>query len=193
MSEVILTGVLGTERKIAELLKLRYEEVYPAFYNNAFQQLLIGKVTENEYLCNIVGDNSWPLSVENLKQIIRNNFQEIDNTKYIIQNLILNSHLKRGLLSDHAYEWIEYCRNNFTYETYFQEKIYSYEVGLTKQQPEIYTCMLQRLSLPASECLFIDDNAKNIALATKLGFKALLFTSAEELAETLTSYGLATE
>ena len=58
--------------------------------------------------------------------------------------------------------------------------IYSWQVRLTKPDPEIYRCLLERYDLKAEECIFIDDSPKNIAAANALGLHAFLFESYEK-------------
>jgi 2-haloacid dehalogenase len=48
-------------------------------------------------------------------------------------------------------------------------------LGLVKPQPEIYHHLLARIALPPQQCLFIDDNAVNIAAAEEIGLKAIHF------------------
>lgn len=45
-----------------------------------------------------------------------------------------------------------------------------------KPEREIYELLLQKYKLTASECLFIDDNADNIAAAEQMGIHGIVFT-----------------
>ena len=53
--------------------------------------------------------------------------------------------------------------------------------GVTKPGPEIYNLFLKRYSLRASGCVFIDDNATNVAGAEAVGIRGIRFTSVEAL------------
>ena len=53
--------------------------------------------------------------------------------------------------------------------------------GVTKPGPEIYNLFLKRYSLRASDCVFIDDNAANVAGAEAVGIRGIRFTSVEAL------------
>lgn len=68
--------------------------------------------------------------------------------------------------------------------------VVSGEEGLIKPDPEIYKRLLQRFDLQAPNCIFIDDNAGNIAAAKALGFEGIVFTTALELRQELTRRGI---
>ena len=64
--------------------------------------------------------------------------------------------------------------------------IASFKEHILKPEPAIFSLFLDRFSLQAETCLFIDDMAKNTAVAAALGFQTLtLTTGAETLPETL--------
>jgi 2-haloacid dehalogenase len=54
-----------------------------------------------------------------------------------------------------------------------------------KPYSEFYQILLDRYQVKPEECLFIDDNYRNILAAEKMGIKSIHFTSAEELRNTL--------
>ncbi|HSX43983.1 MAG TPA: HAD family phosphatase [Candidatus Saccharimonadales bacterium] len=51
----------------------------------------------------------------------------------------------------------------------FDPVIISCDVGMRKPDPEIYQLMLEKLGLPAEECIFVDNRADNVEAAKKLG------------------------
>ena len=63
----------------------------------------------------------------------------------------------------------------------FETIVVSGEEGVMKPDPRIFAVLLERTGRRASECLFIDDNAANVAAARQLGFQAIQFESAEQL------------
>lgn len=58
-------------------------------------------------------------------------------------------------------------------------------VKCLKPSPEIYRILLDRYSLQASNCVFIDDNAANVAGAEAVGIRGILFTGASDLRKLL--------
>jgi FMN phosphatase YigB (HAD superfamily) len=69
------------------------------------------------------------------------------------------------------------------------EKVYlSYEMGLMKPNPEIYLQVMRESDLVAEETLFLDDNADNIAAASKLGIDTILVQKPVTILDYLKDY-----
>ena len=69
------------------------------------------------------------------------------------------------------------------------EKVYlSYEMGLMKPDPAIYLHVLEESGLIAEETLFLDDNADNIAAASKLGIDTILVQKPVTILDYLKDY-----
>ena len=90
-----------------------------------------------------------------------------------------------------------YGLTNWSSETFYQiegnypvfglldGKVVSGDVKLLKPSPEIFHCVLDRFGLKAEECLFIDDNAANVAGALAVGIPALQFIDEPSLRQQL--------
>ncbi len=61
---------------------------------------------------------------------------------------------------------------------------------LIKPDPAIFTLMLERNGLAASRCIFIDDNAENVATAARMGLHGVRFTTPAALREALGKEGV---
>jgi len=72
----------------------------------------------------------------------------------------------------------------------FDVVIWSSEVGLRKPDPRIYQLMLEKLGFSPQECIFIDDQEKNILAAQEIGIHGIHFQSAEQLNEELGNLGI---
>ena len=59
--------------------------------------------------------------------------------------------------------------------------VVSGEEKIAKPDPGIFSILLQRYGLKPEECLFIDDNPKNVSTGESLGIRGLVFTSAAAL------------
>ncbi|MBU2051583.1 HAD-IA family hydrolase, partial [Patescibacteria group bacterium] len=66
------------------------------------------------------------------------------------------------------------------HKKYFELIIDSSVVGMMKPDKEIYLLTCQKLQLKPSQCLFVDDDLKNVEAAIKLGFKTVHFKEPEE-------------
>ncbi len=71
----------------------------------------------------------------------------------------------------------------------FYPCLLSCEIGVEKPDLKAFEILLERLGLPASEVVYIDDNSENIEAARKTGLDAILFESTGQIRSQLTSRG----
>lgn len=72
----------------------------------------------------------------------------------------------------------------------FDVKVISYEEHLTKPNPAIFRLTAERLGVPEAACVFIDDNAGNVAAALGAGMQALPFAGLARLRHDLAALGV---
>lgn len=72
----------------------------------------------------------------------------------------------------------------------FRFMIVSGAVGLLKPSAEIYLYLARRAGVDPDRCLLIDDNEVNIAGASRVGMKGILFQSSEQLRQSLGVLGV---
>ena len=75
------------------------------------------------------------------------------------------------LLSNYPKELFEcHWAGSFDFTDIPKGRVVSYEVGLTKPEPEIYRKLLEKYELQPEECVFLDDRKENVEAAEALGF-----------------------
>jgi glucose-1-phosphatase len=72
----------------------------------------------------------------------------------------------------------------------FQWAILSYQVGVMKPEPGIYTAAIEKAGVEPREIFFTDDRLENIEGAKALGIDAVQFVDAEQLAADLRARGV---
>ena len=77
------------------------------------------------------------------------------------------------------------ARAKFPFLGEFDGIVVSGEEKLVKPDPRFFKLLLTRYGLRAQECVFIDDNAANVAAARALGFTGLHLTAPEKIREQL--------
>ena len=80
-----------------------------------------------------------------------------------------------AMLSNDVAEWSVYLRAMFDLDKYFNAVIISGDVGYRKPGREIFDIFLGKVKAPASNCVFVDDSAKNLRAAAELGFRTVKF------------------
>jgi epoxide hydrolase-like predicted phosphatase len=75
--------------------------------------------------------------------------------------------------------------NKYSFFKYFDGGIISARVKAAKPDRKIYEILLQKYSLSAGECLFIDDNKLNVESSESVGMKGLHIAKPEHLVKQL--------
>jgi epoxide hydrolase-like predicted phosphatase len=148
----------------------------------------IGAITYDEYW-NRVGADLGFSTPEELSDFRREYFSG-DRVDQELVSLMRNlrSRYKIGLLSnapDRLDVWLE---ENWGISNLFDAIVYSAQVGIAKPDSAIFRLILDRLDVPPSETLFIDDYPRNVDAALELGMQAIRFTSTRALLDELPRY-----
>jgi putative hydrolase of the HAD superfamily len=147
-----------------------------------------GQKTGEEYWSHILSHYGYPINkpkiealiVEDIKswtEINPNMIQFISDVRKRVHNLSIISNMPEDIL--------DYIRNNFQWLDHFDELTWSCEVGVVKPDPGIYEYCLDKIGIPAHECLFVDDSKANVDAAKRCGLNAIHFKSYSQFAEKL--------
>jgi putative hydrolase of the HAD superfamily len=90
------------------------------------------------------------------------------------------SGLRMAMLTNNVQEWEPLWRTMLPVDEIFETVIDSGYVGYRKPERQIYDITLERLGLPASACLFVDDLEVNCEAARELGFTAVQYREPEQ-------------
>ncbi|NDV47774.1 HAD family phosphatase [Paludibacter sp. 221] len=144
-----------------------------------FLQMEEGKMDENEFYSEIKKHGSNDVTNQQIKNAW-NSFL-LDIPAYKLDMLLeLRKKFKVLLLSNTNPIHIEHSEDIFlshkglTMDNYFDKRYLSYEMKMSKPHAEIFEAVLDDAKLRPEECLFLDDGAKNIEQAQKMGFNTYL-------------------
>jgi len=115
--------------------------------------------------------------------------EPVEENIKILKELKLNG-LRTYLLSNFHREAYDKVLSKYDFFELFDGLFISSHYGLLKPEREIYVKMLKDFSLNPSECVFIDDTPDNIASATELGIKGIVYTDPESLRQELKKLGV---
>ncbi len=188
ISEVVLTGIKDASFALIKKYNLNNVSHHDLGFNKRATPLIIpifedfchGKISEDEYLAEVLKAYPELGTIEELKQHIRSYFKEIDGVREILIKL-KKLNYKLALLSVHAKEWVDYCEEKFHFHELFDVLSYSHETKVSKPDPLAFQDVLNKLQVKANECLFIDDQQRNLDKPKELGFSTILFTDASNL------------
>lgn len=166
LSEVIISGYHGADKLIEQRYGIKSDEFLKrrAEVNDIFLKSMRGEITEEEYLEELINNQDWEISIQEMKDIIRDNLNiPVQGTLEVIKKL--KGKYKLILLSDHIKEWADYILENNTDLEIFDEKFFSFELKKLKQDTNTFRVILEKLKINAKETIFIDDYQININMA----------------------------
>jgi len=103
----------------------------------------------------------------------------------ILETVMILKELKRTYkiygLTNWSAETFPIALNRFDFLQLFDGIVVSGEEKMIKPDKQFFQLLLNRYKLKAAECIFIDDNRKNIEAAYELGFNVIHFSSPENL------------
>jgi FMN phosphatase YigB (HAD superfamily) len=98
--------------------------------------------------------------------------------------------LRLGILSNTTAEWVRRLRSVEDWAGRFDPVLLSYEIGLCKPDPAVFALLLQRLGLPGSLVLFVDDREENLDAAHVHRIQGHLYMTAPDLRRDLMALGV---
>ena len=126
---------------------------------------------------------------EELAEVWHSSYKPIRGMFRLLEKLKKAGH-ELFFLSDNTKERVEYLEGRYHFLEYFRAGLFSYEAGMTKDNPKIFLMLLNKLSLSAAQCIYIDDKSEMVERAGKLGMKSLLFSGPGRLEEQLRERGI---
>jgi len=84
-------------------------------------------------------------------------------------------------LTNWSTETFPIALKHYDFLSWFDGIVVSGAEGMRKPAPEFYQLLLDRYNVQADECLFIDDNYRNILAAREMGIRSVHFTTADSL------------
>lgn len=203
LSEVHIRGIQGTDRflarKFAENSIGRHGIKERCWHRHrkvtgAFRDLLRGRITEDEYWSEFFAVGQWPFTAEDAKAALSANLREVmpHGATKVLERIVkyprsldpVHGHelgLAEGmptiyLVSDHIENRIEEVKAAHPgLFRLFAREFWSCDIGLIKQDPGFFATILEEGNLKPEETLFIDDDIRNVAAASRAGIPGIKF------------------
>ena len=158
---------------------LDIDQVFTASDEITFDaNLNTGKISHDECFRKYFGVSISEDQMEQIKEIWMTTWAPTQNMIDLVRKL-KNTYTLAILSNSDLLNSTKYSRKGWY--SYFDHLILSHEVGILKPDPMIYEMTLERIGLPARECLFIDDQAKVLVPARDIGMETIHFQSLEQL------------
>jgi len=176
--EEFLQKILGDDKKGSDCFSLMVQ-------SPEWQQLDKGLLTiEKAKNIFIQRDPSLKDEVELFFKQWLDMFHPIEPTIKLLDTLREKGY-KLYILSNFIRESFEALSPKMTFLQKFDGVVASYSIGMAKPDRDIYEHVLEKFSLNANECVFIDDMQVNVDGAESVGISTILFESTDQLIDQL--------
>jgi putative hydrolase of the HAD superfamily len=112
----------------------------------------------------------------------------VEGMEEIVHRVGASAHL--GLLSNTNPIHFDYCLQTFRVLRFIPTHFLSYQLKAFKPEPEIFTQVIERVSLPPEEIFYIDDLVENVEAARSVGLLAHQFVGLKDTEKLLTDLNL---
>lgn len=101
-----------------------------------------------------------------------------------------NAGYRLCVLSNWATETFALVRPKHEFLNHFETILISGEEKLIKPDLAFYNLLLERIKVPAAECVFIDDVAENIEAGKSIGIRGIQFLNTQQVRNDLKDLGV---
>ena len=155
--------------------KLRDRLMHAVFLSQSWQDDDAGKYPEEQILQGFI--RNAPDLENEIRLVYEETGETIEAFPYAIpwlQSLAEKGYRLYGL-SNYSKHTYDRSKQKLTFLNLLNGMLFSWECRLAKPDPAIYKHFLEKFSLSAETCIFIDDMPANIEAAQKQGFQGILF------------------
>lgn len=139
-------------------------------YNN---DLLYGKITHEEIWEKLCEGLDTPIDINILYESFINT--PIDNQIMKLIDGLKKQNYKVGMVTDNKKDRIHSIVQYYNWDKVFDAITISAEIGSGKEFNAIFEKTINSMNVDANECLFIDNQEKNLIIPKKIGMNVIYF------------------
>ena len=167
---------------LANIIGVSPDSIRP-LWEKHHHNLLTGIITSKEFVHLLANEINYP---DDINKIYSEWAEKISITKSSIDHNLINyirtlrQKYKIYVLSN-MIDLAEEDKALKLFKKNFDGYFTSCRLGSRKPQPEIFRKLLAKINLKPNECIFIDDDEKNITASACLGFNSIRYESIKKL------------
>lgn len=145
------------------------------FYELACDLLQVCELNQSAFYeaFNSIVAHPIPETIELLKEI-----KETNKYKLLALSNVNSSH------------WKYILNKNWEFLEYFDDLVLSYEVHMTKPNPQLYGIAIYKAGVKPEEIIFIDDGFNNVRSAKELGIIGIHYKNVDQLKKELEEFNI---
>lgn len=152
----------------------------------------VGKIDNAEFCNRLVDRLNASVAPEAIKHVWQEVYEQRTRSNEDVLALVRklrDAGYKLALLSNTIPEHAKFNRERNRFRD-FVVVVLSFEVGLRKPDPQVYTLVLEQLGLEPTECIFIDDKEEYVDGAKSIGLHAIHYQNLSQLQTQLRQLGV---
>ena len=143
------------------------------YFSDEYRDYMLGKISHVTFINNFIRMNNLDLNVEEFNSLFENDLKPMDGMKELISSLRKN--YKIALASNEGEALSKLRIEKSGVSEYISKIIISYKIKELKPSLNFFKKALEILDAKSKECVFIDDDSKNVESARSLGIYSILF------------------
>ena len=148
-------------------------ETFKKEYYQYNKDLLYGKTNHEKIWDTLCKGINTKIDIKILKESFVNT--PIDSKMIGIIDKLKQQNYKSAMVTDNKKDRIDNIVNFYNWDKLFDEITISAEVGSGKDNSEIFEKTIKNLNVNAEECVFIDNQKKNLIIPESMGMKVIYF------------------
>jgi len=141
---------------------------FDEFYGR-YKRYIVGDITGETFWAGFGGD------IDGFERSHLDSYEIIDNLGEITDRL--KSRYALVAVTNHPSTWIEYLTRKFRLTVFFERIYVSSSIRMEKTDKEMYRYITYDLGVNPQECVLVDDQKKNLAIASSCEFKTIHINS----------------
>lgn len=185
-------GVLISGRYFSTELEKDYKiskEMTKSFFENEFEDCLVGKADIKKSLVKYLKKWGWKKSVEDFLELWFTTEYDVDQQLIEIIKKLRKKGIKCYLATNQEKYRAEYLVDQLGFGEVFDEIFASAHIGQRKPNKEFFEKVMERLKkLKVGNILFWDDTKANVDAAKQFGWKAHIYTDLDNFTQKMSRY-----
>jgi len=163
----------GSKRNIKKLYDLVPDKSisFEEFYNR-YNKYKVGEITREIFWAGITKN------IDDIEHLYLDSYILDKNLNNIV--MPLKNKYRIVALTNHPSNWIWYLRQKHGLDTFFEEIFVSGELKFKKTENRMYQKVIDKLGVNVKNCILIDDQKKNLAVAKTSGIKTIYLKNGED-------------
>ncbi|MFX1338550.1 MAG: HAD-IA family hydrolase [Promethearchaeota archaeon] len=181
-------------KKIEDIYKIKEHHLLREYFFDGYKKegylLRLGLITMDEFEERFIAQfNISEYNINHIRYLWFGSFVPYYRMEDVIKKL-KEKNFRLIVFSGNIRERIEFLDKRYGFSNYFDDFVYSFEYQKNKGDIEFYNELLNHLECEPNEAIIIDDERKNIELASSVGLNGILYYYTEQLVHEFKKYDI---